>query len=113
MNVEDLIFGVFALAVIFLFYFIAVAPLLRRRFLKKNGIALTAEIISATKTIFKKGSGTFAEPVWELKVSYTYQGTDYLVSKKHAISQSAAVPQPGSKLDVMINPQKPKDMLIL
>ncbi|QJD96280.1 hypothetical protein HH214_10605 [Mucilaginibacter robiniae] len=112
MLVDHLIVGALAAIIFSFIYFISIAPLLKRRFLKKHGVKVVAEIKYLEKTGYNMGSGSIKEPVWRIELLYSYANKTYTVSKNKGFSKSSSLPKVGSSITILIDPQKPTYFLM-
>lgn len=112
-TISPLIGTIIAILILIVNYFIFIKPILRRRYFKNNGIRLSPPVSKITKTHSSIGDGSFAEPVYEIVFEYQYNGRLYRVSKNHPIASDEGIPRIGEKMDIIIDPNKPEDIMIV
>ena len=103
----------FACVVIAIGYAISRLFSRRKRYLMKNGIRGVAKVVNIERTGADVSSSTeLARPVFEIDLQVENSEQQPLVTIRHAFAAGAAIPGPGDRIYVLIDPRNPDNLMI-
>jgi len=111
MDYKEIIFICIAIAIIY-----AISRLFGRnkRYLIKNGIRGVGKVVNITQTVASVTSSTSpTKRIWEIDLEI--EGAEAgaaLVTVRHGYVIGSAVPQPGDRLSVLIDPKNPDNVIL-
>jgi hypothetical protein len=105
-------FMFFFLAAVVIYVFIVV-PNRKERYLIKNGVSVTAKLISINKTMVMIGQGSFAKPQMELVLDIESLEMPYKkVTIRHVFGNNEVQPKPNDKIHILIDPANPANVML-
>jgi hypothetical protein len=111
MDIKELLFGILAITV---FYGFSRLFGRRKRYLLKNGYSEVATVTSIEQTIYSVSSGSSLDKrVYEIDLKIAAKGEPIrIVTTRQAFETYGAVPQPGDKVNILVDPKNPDNVML-